>query len=136
MSLATAPVSGEGARIRQLTGKRTDRHRHIELLQKLQDGGIEIRHRHGLQIERGGHTATAASDQLVLKKVEFQIDGFAAARDQRCAEAPRRHIERHLPTVIEPGRETEPDFAHHLHPELKGQRGVAPFGKDKPGPQI
>src|SRR3546814_8235145 len=48
-------------------------------------------------------------------------------RERRCAEPSGGDVERHVPAVIQPGRQRQPDLADDLCPELQGEGCVPPF---------
>jgi hypothetical protein len=71
----------------------------------------------------------------MVDEIEFDLDQPAVAdMHRRAAEAAGADVERHLPAVVEPGREREPQLADDLRPELQGRAAVAPFGEAKLGP--
>ena len=128
------PVVAKGDRFRHLAGKRIDGRRHSEILKQPVRALVEIRNRHWLKHQLRDRAATVSANQPVQDEIEFDIDRFAPIRNERCAEAARGDIERHLPAVIEPGREGKTDLADDLQPKLQGQRGVPPFAEWEAGP--
>ena len=61
-------------------------------------------------------------------EVEMDFQNFVAGGNGRGAQSSRGDIERHLPAVIEPGRERQPDLTDDLRPELQRGRRVPPRG--------
>src|SRR3546814_1073622 len=60
-------------------------------------------------------------------KVELDFQQLSVGGDRRCAEPSGGDVERHVPAVIQPGRQRQPDLADDLCPELQGEGCVPPF---------
>ena len=69
-------------------------------------------------------------------EVKYELKRPMFIMDRRGREAARIHIKRNLPGMVEPGRESQPDFAHDLRPEMKGCTGLFPLPVGQFGPRI
>src|SRR6185437_8588032 len=121
--------------VRDLVRRLDDAHVDAHAAQELEDPPVKVTDR--LRLERQGPfgARARAGDEPVRDEVELDLEDLAPEWDRRGAESARRHVERHLPTVVEPGSEREPHLADDLRPQLQGRGGIAPggVGKRRPG---
>ena len=87
---------------------------------------IEGRHRHRPRERSRAAGLRRADDQAMVDEVEVDLAAGRAGVDRRSAEPARSDVERHLPAVIEPRRQREPDLADDLRPQLQRGGAVAP----------
>jgi hypothetical protein len=132
MCVILRKADGIGHLVRQLVDRRFD----SDLLQKIHHMAVEIGHRLRLQRHASLFTATGAQNELVTDEVEFDPEDFATDRYRRRAQPACGDIERNLPSVIEPRRQHQPDFADDLRPEVERRGGFAPRGTGQIGPVI
>jgi hypothetical protein len=71
-----------------------------------------------LERERPFLAPAGAGQEAVADEIKLELKDFVADRNWRRAEPPCGHVERDLPTVIQPGRQGQPDLAYDLRPEL------------------
>src|SRR6185369_3819170 len=109
----------EADRIGQLVRHVMNADLDAELLQRLDDLGIEIGDRPRIKPDLPDRTVVGRSDQRVIQKVQLELE---AIRDGRRGQAPGRDIENNVPGMIEPWRLREPDLANDLGPEMQGWR--------------
>src|SRR5580704_7451690 len=62
----------------------------------------------------------------MIQKIELYLEIPGAIRNRRSRKPARGDIERHMPGMVEPGRERQPDLADDLGPQLQRRGGVAP----------
>ena len=83
---------------------------------------------------RARRRSTCAATRRWSTKSNSISSTLAADVDRRRAEPARADVERHVPAVVEPGRQREPDLADDLRPAMQGRAGLAPGGVVEHGP--
>jgi len=96
-------IRRERDRVRDLVRHFLDRDRDAELGENRHHASVEIGDRSRLEREPMLLTAARAHDELMCNEVELDVEGRTAVRYRRRTEAARSDIERHVPTVVEPG---------------------------------
>ena len=109
----------KGRRVGHLVRRLIDAAGHAQPCQRARDLGIEVRH--GPRFERDPALApvTDPDDQFAGDEVELHLETDIAMRNEARRQPPRRHPQRHMPAVVQPGRLRQPHLADDLSPQLQ-----------------
>ena len=121
-------VEVETDRIGKLVRHPVDRDRDADFGEACDQLAIEIGNAARAQRERANLAGARPAEKAMVEEVELDLEQLAADRDGRGGEAAGADIERHLPAVVDPGRQGKADLADDLGPQLQRQRRVTPFG--------
>src|SRR4029077_12225246 len=124
----------EADRVRDLVWHFIDGDRDTDAGEELGHASIEFGNCLRLERQRLGLAQARACNEAMADEIEFELEVLALIRDRRGAEPARRHIERGMPAMVEPGRESTADIADDLRTTLQSGRGVAPIriGQTRP----
>ena len=103
-------------------------------VQDIDDAMIEVGNRLRLQRQLPYLVPAGARDEAVAEEVKVDLENFAAGRDRRRPKPACGNVQRHLPAMVEPGCQAQPDLAHDLSPQLQRCGGLAPAGVGQIGP--
>ena len=120
-------VVGERHRVGDLHRDRPDVCVDAEPVELAQQVGVELGDRP--RGERHGTTRAVGSvdDQLVRHEVEIDLEAGGVGRPHERRRQPAcRHVERHVPPVVQQRRVRESDLADDLRPELQGVAASVP----------
>src|SRR5271166_557548 len=95
---------------------------------------IEVGHRARPQREGLHNSVTGLEHKLVMYEVETKFKSPLLIRDPRSRQSPGRYVQRDIPPMVYQGRQTKPNFAHHLRPEMKCCAGIFPRLQRQAGP--
>ena len=124
----------EADRVGDLDRHRPDPHLQAERAQPGHDLGVEIGDRTGPQWQRLAPAVAGVDAQRVVDEIEIDLEGQAAIRHRRGGQPAAGHIERHMPPMVDRGRQREADLADDLGPQMQGGAGVLPLRIGQGGP--
>src|SRR5690606_21497593 len=114
-----AIVFGEGDRVRHLVRSAIEGRRAAEFRNQLYEACMECCDCRRPEIERCLTTVAAGADDLVLAKVEQDLDTGSVGYGRGC-QAVRRDIKGRVPRMVEPRRVRQPVLACDLQVEVQG----------------
>lgn len=112
--------------IRDFVGGGDDVHFDPKVAQSAHQPPVEICHTHLLKLDGSLAIIRADNGQLMSPEIELDFESSVSIRNDGARQPPRRDIQGHVPGMIDPGCEREPDFTHDLRPHVKGGARVAP----------
>ncbi len=71
----------------------------------------------------------------MIQEVEFHLQVYIPRMHQGRGQAPRGHVERCLPPVIDHGLQSQPDLTDYLGPEMQRVTGILPPYERQLGPR-
>src|SRR5262245_62657615 len=98
--------------VRDLARHRHDGDIYAELAQRDHQVFVEFGDTHGPEHQLTEMSLACPHPQHVVDEIEIDLKAAAAPRNWRCRQPTRGHIKRHMPGVIEPGCQGEPDLAY------------------------
>jgi len=103
-------------------------------VQRLHNGGVEIRNRHRFERHRRGAAVARLDAQLMSSEIKTHIEGTPAVGHRRRDETTRGDVEGRVPPMIDQRRAGDPHLADDLHPQNQRLAGLAPSFKRQIGP--
>jgi hypothetical protein len=87
--------------------------------------GVERRHRLRLQRQGRFTAVTRLYEEAVVEEIKGEVESPITLGDGGSREAPRGHVKRNVPGVVDPRRLREADLPYDLSPPM--ERGVGVF---------
>ena len=111
-----------------------DAHVDVEVAQPFHEFDVEIGDRHRRQRKTLDAAVIPGDAQLVVDKIEQNVEGALAAAVLRRHQAARVDAEGRVPPMIDERRAGEPHLAGDLRPQLQRVAGLAPRVERQVGP--
>jgi hypothetical protein len=92
---------------------------YVELAQRDHQVFVEFGDTHGPEHQLTEMSLARPHPQHVVDEIEIDLKAAAAPRNWGRRQPPRGHIKRHMPGVIEPRCQGEPDLADNLRPHVQ-----------------
>ena len=121
------PVQIEPDRSPHLHRRRMNLHRNPQRSQTRQILAIEIRHRLRPQMRRQSLPRPQPQMQLMIHKVELDIQHIVAILHRRRPQPPRRDIQRHIPPMVLQRSQRQSRLPHDLRPHMQRIRRSLPL---------
>jgi len=124
----------EGRIVGQLVGTRMDIDMQSHIIQSLHEFPVEISHGAGFEVQVTLFLKSRPDIEFVLDKIEFDLKQATVVRDTARSKTSRRHVERYVPGMVDPGHRPHADLADNLQPLVEGIEGITPGGVIEFGP--
>src|SRR5688500_7272218 len=111
-------VLGKWNRIYNLAGLLVDRDFDAHIVQCVKESVMEHRDAHRLQSELAPIAAVTADLELVVSKIERDVEAPLLRWHWARSEPAGRHEERHMPRVVGPRSRSQLDLSHDLGPHV------------------
>src|SRR5271166_6252833 len=123
---AMSVVLAEGNSARYLRRQLGDFDRDLQVVQVPHDELVELGNAARLKRDASLAPVAGHDPEEMRVEIEFDFEGAFSVRYGRRVQSACRHIQRHMPGMIEPWRQGEPYLADDLRPEMKRLSGIFP----------
>jgi hypothetical protein len=108
----------------------------VGLGQRRQEAVVEVSDRLGCQRQAPRRAVAGLDQERVIDEVEIDLERAPFMRDRGSGQATRRHVQGHVPRMIDPRRPGQPDLADDLGPQMQRRAGVLPGLIGQSGPWL
>ena len=124
----------ERNRIGNFVRQVVDLHGQLELIERAHHCFVEVGDTLRPELDCFDRAIVFQNEQIVIDKIEIDLERVVRVRDWRRAKAARSQIKCDVPGMIDPRRQHESDFADDLRPHMKRGAGLFPICVIQLGP--